>query len=373
MTPPLGTLVHVLGHNWLGKADIALQTILLAISFVVVGVRLWSRRLQQDSLQGNDWLVVAATAMLTSTIQILIVGRYIVELFLILLCGMGLHAAEVARVGGPEAFVRFDQLTYAGDLLWITSVALIQLSLLHYYLRRFPRQVIIWPAYIMMGLCSALWVASLFATAFFCTPPKKIWLPDVQGHCGNRKLLHTGSSVSVVILNGLILLLPSPVIRDMRLSRARKIALGCIFILGLIIIAISAIRIKVEFDLDPEDPTYSSARKSLLSSIIPLLGIIVASLPMLPPAVERIFGTSIFSSTVDGSSGGPVSPRYWKTTILSGTQMEETEIPLVTVTMPPMAKKLSELAHGQIKITSDWEIHSARNSARLARYSLGRG
>jgi hypothetical protein len=39
------------------------------------------------------------------------VGRYSVELALILLCGMGLHAAEVARIGGPEVFVQFDQVS----------------------------------------------------------------------------------------------------------------------------------------------------------------------------------------------------------------------------------------------------------------------
>lgn len=37
-------------------------------------------------------------------------GRYMVEVILILLCGMGLHAMEVERTGGPEAFVRFDQV-----------------------------------------------------------------------------------------------------------------------------------------------------------------------------------------------------------------------------------------------------------------------
>lgn len=61
MSPPVGTLVHELGHNWLGKADIAVQTILLAFGFVAVGLRLWSRRLQGTSWQGNDCLIVAAT------------------------------------------------------------------------------------------------------------------------------------------------------------------------------------------------------------------------------------------------------------------------------------------------------------------------
>lgn len=131
MPPPTGTLVYELGHNWLGKVDIAVQTVLLAICFVAVGLRLWSRRLQQVSLQGNDWLIVAATVRaLVKTMclaailyllllacqdsltlfQISMVGRYGVELVLILLCGMGLHAAEVAQVGGPEVFVQFDEV-----------------------------------------------------------------------------------------------------------------------------------------------------------------------------------------------------------------------------------------------------------------------
>jgi hypothetical protein len=67
MPPPIGTLVHELGHNWLGKADIAVQTILLAIGFVTVGLRLWSRRLQGISWQGNDWLIVVGTVRETYT------------------------------------------------------------------------------------------------------------------------------------------------------------------------------------------------------------------------------------------------------------------------------------------------------------------
>lgn len=121
MPPPTGTLVHELSQNWLGKADIAVQTVLLAIGFVAVSLRLWSRRLLGVSWQGNDYLIGAAMvrksspalpcqSILTSSAQIFMVGRYTVELTLILLCGMGLHAAEVASVGGPDLFVQFDQV-----------------------------------------------------------------------------------------------------------------------------------------------------------------------------------------------------------------------------------------------------------------------
>jgi hypothetical protein len=39
------------------------------------------------------------------------VARYSVELVLILLCGMGLHATQVASIGGPDLFVQFDQVS----------------------------------------------------------------------------------------------------------------------------------------------------------------------------------------------------------------------------------------------------------------------
>jgi hypothetical protein len=40
------------------------------------------------------------------------VGRYVVEFLLILLCGMGLRSPEVSRVGGNEAVVLFGAVSY---------------------------------------------------------------------------------------------------------------------------------------------------------------------------------------------------------------------------------------------------------------------
>lgn len=84
-----------------------------------------------------------------------------------------------------------------------------------------------------MGLCTALWIAGLLATAFICTPPRKIWLADLDGHCGDREMLHTGSAVSEVILNGCLLLISFPLVRHMCLPRPRKVALVGIYALGI--------------------------------------------------------------------------------------------------------------------------------------------
>lgn len=38
------------------------------------------------------------------------IGRYVVELLLILLCGMGLHAAEVFGIGGAGTLAEFKKV-----------------------------------------------------------------------------------------------------------------------------------------------------------------------------------------------------------------------------------------------------------------------
>ncbi|KAJ5505004.1 hypothetical protein N7463_007878 [Penicillium fimorum] len=358
MAPPSATLIHSLGHNTLGKIDIAVQSVLLAIAFVAISLRLWSRRLQCISLKLNDLLIIVATFFM--------IGRYVVEIIMVVLCGMGLHSTEVTHVGGAEVFIRFNELTYAGDLLWITVIALIQLSILNYYVHSFGQRAITLLAYVIMGLCLALWVAAFFATAFFCTPLKRIWLVDTPGHCGDRKMLHTGVHTSEAILSFFVVVIPIPLIWGTPLSKTRKTVLICIQVLGLAIISIIAVRTKLEFDLNPKDPTYGSVRKSILSCIVPLLGIIVACLPTLEPAIQKIFRISALPSPVHTSIYDPNFARYLRTTVFAGRRLEEPEMPLVTVTQPFMAK-MGHLAPGHIQVTSHWEIHSSRGSARFDR------
>lgn len=42
------------------------------------------------------------------------VGRYVVEILMVVLCGMGLHSTEVAQVGGSEVLVQFNEVSHNG-------------------------------------------------------------------------------------------------------------------------------------------------------------------------------------------------------------------------------------------------------------------
>lgn len=123
---------------------------------------------------------------------------------------------------------------------------------------------------------------------------------------------------------------------------------------------------KPGFAPDPEDLTYSSIRRSILTCVVPSLGIIVACLPILEPTYQRNLRVSAFPAALHASISDLNFARYWRTTVISGRRLEETEMPLVTVAKPSMAK-MGSLIPGHIQVTSDWEIHSSRGSARLDR------
>jgi hypothetical protein len=40
------------------------------------------------------------------------IGRYVVEIIMVLLCGLGLHSTEVAHVGGAEVLVLFKEVSH---------------------------------------------------------------------------------------------------------------------------------------------------------------------------------------------------------------------------------------------------------------------
>ncbi|KAI1373507.1 hypothetical protein F4677DRAFT_455936 [Hypoxylon crocopeplum] len=293
MAAPLGTLVGALPWNSPGKTDLIVETIFLVLDFVSMGLRLWSRLLQRMPLQVNDILNIIALALLTA--------RYTIEMSLVLKCGLGLHVDEVTRIGGPDMVILFRKLTYVIDLMWLTLVALIKISILHFYIMTFRNKTFMYVGYAVMGIAIAFWTAAFFSDAFFCIPPEKSWLPDTPGHCGNSSTIYIVLASTDLAIDIIIIALPMPILWGLQLPTAKKISLTFIFGLGFIIIAITSIRIKFFSDLDPSDITYTFSKIALLSSLVPLLGIINANLPIMAPAFKKMFDSSLLSSTLKRS------------------------------------------------------------------------
>lgn len=79
--------------------------------------------------------------------------------------------------------------------------------------------------------------------------------------------------------------------------------------------------------LDENDLTYSLSTIGVLASIVPLLGIINANLPIMPPAFRKIFNTSALGSTFKKSMPTASTSRHEFSVLAEG----DGEIPLVNV------------------------------------------
>ena len=78
-----------------------------------------------------------------------------------------------------------------------------------------------------------------------------------------------------------------PLLWGLQLPTAKKLATTFVFGIGLVICLIAGIRLKYSLALDYNDFTYSINDIAILGPLEPMLGIISACLPMIPPVVAK--------------------------------------------------------------------------------------
>ncbi|KAI0521824.1 hypothetical protein F5B22DRAFT_634246 [Xylaria bambusicola] len=277
-----GTLVGEFWHNTGGKADVAVETSLLGLVYITLALRLWSRSIQRAQYQLNDWLIFIATILMSA--------RYAIEVTIVLKCGLGLHISDVIAIGGPGIAVLLPKLIYIIDLLFVTIVTYVKLSILHFYSVIFRQRTFVYFIYGVIALCAGFWIAALLATALVCIPPQKLWYPEIPGHCGNNERLNFGVATTDFILDIVTFLAPFPILWKLQLSTVKKIGLSLVFGLGFSIVVITAVRFKYFFGVDPNDLTFTVWPQGIFSAVVPLLGIVNANLPVIQPALKRVFG-----------------------------------------------------------------------------------
>ncbi|KAI1743077.1 hypothetical protein F4680DRAFT_391935 [Xylaria scruposa] len=282
MARPVGNLIGSFGHNTGGQVDVVVETVILALDYLSLGLRMWSRSIMKTRLQVNDWLIIVAMVLMTV--------RYGVEIAAILKSGVGLHIDEVLTVGGPEVLVVFQKLLYIVDLLWATVVTLVKLSILHFYYVIFPQRNFRRFLFVAMAFCVIFWFGSFFGTAFLCRPPQKKWVPDTPGVCGSEVTQYVAIVAGDLFTDLVIIALPMPLLSRLHLQLSQKIPIILAFGLGFGITVITSIRIKYFINLDTADPLYSIWPDAVLSALVPLLGILNANLLTSRQALKVVFG-----------------------------------------------------------------------------------
>ena len=149
-----------------------------------------------------------------------------------------------------SSFEDIALLAWLSELAFLISTSCTKVSVLLFYRRlvegTFSKR---WKwatiAAIAFTICYCL--AFVFALVLNCTPTDAYWKafsvnPPDNYHCTNTKVLNPVSGVMSVVSDLYSVLLPMGMLRHFETDRRKKIALNCVFSLGLLVVAAGAVR-----------------------------------------------------------------------------------------------------------------------------------
>jgi len=189
------------------------------------------------------------------------------------------------------------------------SINLTKASILLLYLRLFvqkPFRIICW---VLMGFVGAFGVSTLGASIFQCMPITRSWNKAIKGNCINTTEFWYANAAFSILGDIIILVLPMPVIYQLRLRLNQKISLMAVFALGGFIIVTSVLRMTtLDTTSKSPDPTWEVGATTW-TIIEPNIAIICACLPLFRMPLARLF-PKLFPGTEPSRSAGNIPFSY---------------------------------------------------------------
>ena len=83
-----------------------------------------------------------------------------------------------------------------------------------------------------MSVVAALWVGMVLTGLFICWPIGLNWDKSLEGHCGSTVAEEIAFPVVNLVVDGLVVALPAPIIWSLKLPAKKKFGISCLFGLG---------------------------------------------------------------------------------------------------------------------------------------------
>ncbi|KAF2233364.1 hypothetical protein EV356DRAFT_568024 [Viridothelium virens] len=371
--------MNLAANNYRGRTLIIILAVFLILDLLAVGIRIWARRLTSKSLELNDWAIIAGT--------IFIVGEVASEVAVVVAGGVGLHAQDIYLYhGGTATLETAGLLAFVADIIWNLAIGAIKVSILHLYLVIFGRQQRQFRllVYGMMALCLVCMTAFILEEFLICRPLRFYWNKQIDGKCGNEQLAYLIPGVINTALDLVIFAMPLPILWNLNMPLRKKISTAGIFSVGLGICLVAGVRLKYVLEIDYNDFTYTIWYFAILGPLEPMLGIISACLPMLPPVFSKLSNGRIMAWTrrsVTGSGGAtkakqqPGSSLSTTRTYLPGDHLSKIsnrsidhEVPLID--RPPVAAKSYERINDEAPADSEPMIADRGKITVTRRYQV---
>ncbi|GAB1310642.1 hypothetical protein MFIFM68171_00852 [Madurella fahalii] len=260
---------------------------LTVVAVLAVSVRFSVRWRSIVGFGIDDWLILASQAILFvyMAIGILAVHRG----------GIGKHMVT-NMIEDPERFNRGTLYLFITVFLYFTLIALVKASILAMYCRIFPTNFMKKGATILGIAVAMWWFAAILVNVFQCNPVHKVYNPFIPGVCINTSHFHFGSSVPNIIQEVFILALPTHEVLKLKMRVQQKLAIAGVFLLGMLVVIFSCIRLKALLDLEVQQANITMAEAAV--------AIVTASLPTMRPLVHCLVGRRFASKSSKERNNG---------------------------------------------------------------------
>ncbi|KAI9706783.1 MAG: hypothetical protein M1820_004754 [Bogoriella megaspora] len=285
----------------------------LATSFVIL--RFWAVRITKRPLRPHDGLLLLGWLLgvgLSVSLTVAIVKDDV--------------SAVESHVAHHRASISYTQKEYvAATCVWLASTLAIKLSVLFLIYDIFITSGFRIANLVMTGIVLA-WFMAFFSTVLLvCLPFDAKANPLSSGHiCAGQNKYTIMSAATNMIIDLIILILPLPPLWNLHVSTPEKIGLSIVFVHGLMIAIINALRIVYTVNDTPDDAGYNFGLQSTFMVLEVFIGIATACQPCTAAIWKRLFAlqplnriSQLFTSSSGSSSRRSGASRCAKPSISS--------------------------------------------------------
>jgi len=117
-------------------------------------------------------------------------------------------------------------------VFYVVAMAIVKFSILLFYRQIFPVRRFKFVLWVIAGLVCSWMMAMGLAMIFQCDPIRKAWNPILAGSCIDISKLYLGNAIPNIITDVIIIIVPIPMIWDLKITRSQRIALCGVFLMG---------------------------------------------------------------------------------------------------------------------------------------------
>ncbi|KAJ0116687.1 hypothetical protein J7T55_009837 [Diaporthe amygdali] len=314
---------HVRGDPWL----IQVLTPVAVLVTAVVGVRFSLRISRRTGFWLDDWFILASL--------VFVWGMYAISVLGVEIGGNGTPFRVNMATDPSMAWMgHLLKLLFASQMVYASAIMTAKLSILALYWRLFPTAFMKRGCVILAVLTVMWWGAYVLVDIFQCKPVGMAF--DSSLHSGDYCISQTGYCLGMIIPNILmdvmILCLPTFEVSKLQLPRGQRCALASVFLLGAGVTSAGGVRMYYHLQLVESgyrdfDFTMKSAvndtpergkmvvdlyNPQLWMTLEPDMAVICACLPVMRPLVTMLLASPLYRYITSYLSFGSSTSRSGK-------------------------------------------------------------